>query len=48
MLLASYSQPRRRPFAYASSFAAYVQLDPEAMLSSSPDCWLPILAIYLG
>jgi hypothetical protein len=48
MLLASNSQPRMRPLVYAFSFAAYVQLDPEAMLSSSPDCWLPILVIYLG
>jgi hypothetical protein len=48
VLLASISQPRQRSVEHAVALAAYVQLDPEAMLSSSPDCWLPISAVGLG
>ena len=32
----------------ARSSAGYAQFEPEAMLSSSPDCWLPMLAACVG
>jgi hypothetical protein len=47
-LLASSSWPPPALTRAGPSFAFYAQLEPEAMLSSRPDCWFPMVATGVG